>query len=51
MMQTTLSPSEATAREPRQPRDDAAAIGIAAAIALSAPLWGVIALLVWRFLL
>ena len=46
----TLS-SEGTAREPRQPRVYAAAIGIAAVVALSALLWGVIALLVWRFLL
>jgi hypothetical protein len=46
-----ISPSKAAARLPRQHRDDAAAIGIAAAVALSVPLWGVIGLLVWWFLL
>ena len=51
MMRITLSRSEAIRREPRQPGDDAAAIGIAAAVALSVPLWGVIGLLVWWFLL
>jgi hypothetical protein len=47
----TLSPSKAGARLPRQHWDDAAAIGIAAAVALSVPLWGVIGLLMWWFLL
>ena len=46
-----LSPSKVAALLPRQHRDDAAAIGIAAAVALSVPIWVVIGLLVWWFLL